>query len=192
MPDEDITRELKEKYFSDAVVSFAPVFLRWEKQISQTELVIAPDRIISTDEADRELVKAAVAEAAKSSDWWRQVGAVAVRDGKILFSGYNRHMPSDMSMDAYGDPRSSFDAGIRIDLSTAIHGEASLIAKAAKEGVALKGASLYVSTFPCPACAKLIVDAGIEKVFYLKGYSLLDAENILKSADIEIVMVKMD
>jgi dCMP deaminase len=192
MPDEDITRELKEKYFKNTEVNFEKIFLRWEKQISLTENIVPPDRVISTDEFDKEVISIATNEAKKSSDWWRQVGAAIVKEGKVIMAGYNRHVPSDMSMDVYGDPRSSFDAGIRFDLSTAIHGEASLVARAAKEGLSLDGTSIYVTTFPCPGCAKLIVDAGINKVFYQKGYSLLDSENILKSANVEIVMVKMD
>lgn len=192
MPDEDLTRELKDKFFSSTEVTFDSVFLRWDKQITVAETVVPPGRIISTEELDKEAMKVALDDAAKSSDWWRQVGAAVVKEGKVILSSHNRHMPTDMSMDAYGDPRANFDAGVRIDLSTAIHGEASLIAKAAKEGIALAGTSIYVTTFPCPACAKLIVDAGIQKVYYAKGYSLLDAENILKSADIEIVLVKLD
>jgi len=192
MPDEDLTRELKDRFFSDVLVTFESMFLRWEKQITLAETVVPPGRVISTDELDKAVMRAASDEAERSSDWWRQVGAAVSRDGKVIMISHNRHMPTDMSMDAYGDPRSNFDAGVRIDLSTAIHGEASLIARAAREGVRLEGASIYVTTFPCPACAKLIVDAGIEKVFYAKGYSLLDAENILKSANIEIVLVKLD
>ncbi len=190
MPDEDITRELKEKYFPNTEVKYDSIFLRWEKQISTTETIVPPDRTISTVQFDNEMIGIATNSATKSSDWWRQVGAALVQGGKLILSGYNRHMPTDMTMDVYGDPRSSFDAGIRIDLSTAIHGEASVIARAAKEGIKLDGSSIYVTTFPCPACAKLICDAGIKKVFYSKGYSLLDAENILKSANIEIVLVQ--
>lgn len=189
MPDEDMTREIKNKFFPDAVVVFDSVFLRWDKQITTTETVVPPNRTISIEEFDKEVIHQANIEAQKSSDWWRQVGAVIVKEGKIILEGHNRHMPADMSLDAYGDPRSNFDAGVRIDLSTAIHGEASLIAKAAREGVMLLGSSIYVTTFPCPNCAKLIVDAGIQKVFYEKGYSLLDAENILKSAGVEIILV---
>lgn len=192
MPDEDISRELKEKYFKNIAVTFEPVFLRWNRQITLAESVVPPDRVISTSQLDKELIATAFAEASRSSDWWRQVGAVVVKDGKILLTGYNKHMPSDLSMDFYGDPRSSFDAGERIDLSTAIHGEANLIAKAARSGIPLQDASIYVTTFPCPNCAKLIVEAGIKKVFYSKGYSLLDAETILKSAGAEIVMVKSE
>lgn len=190
MPDEDISRDLKEKYFPSLNIKFEKTFLRWNRQITTVENVIPPDRVISTDDLDKEFVSKAFKEAEKSSDWWRRVGAVVVKNGEVIFTGYNRHMPSDLSMDVYGDPRSSFDAGEFIDLSTAIHGEANLIARAAKKGIALEGASIYVTTFPCPNCAKLITEAGIKKVYYSKGYSLLDAETILKSAEIEIVLVK--
>jgi dCMP deaminase len=190
MPDEEISHELQEKYFKNLSVKFESIFLRWEKQISLTEVIVPPDRVISINDLDREIISVAVQESKKSSDWWRQVGAVVVRDGKVLLSGYNKHLPTDLSMDFYGDPRSDFDAGIRFDLSTAIHGEANIVAIAAREGILLRGASLYVTTFPCPVCAKLVAEAGISKVFYSKGYSLLDAENILKSANVEIVMVK--
>jgi dCMP deaminase len=157
-----------------------------------TEAIVSPDRIISTDQFDKEVISLATKAAEKSSDWWRQVGAAIVKDKRILLLGCNKHVPSDLSMDVYGDPRSSFDAGIRFDLSTAIHGEASLIARAAREGISLNGTSIYATTFPCPGCAKLIVEAGINKVYYAKGYSLLDAENVLKSGNVEIVMVKTD
>lgn len=190
MPDEDITRELKDKYFKDIDVKFESIFLRWDKLISTTETIVPADREISTDDFDNEVIGIANKNAEKSSDWWRQVGSAVVKDGKILLGGYNKHLPTDLSMDVYGDPRSSFDAGIRFDLSTAIHGEASVIARAAKEGIKLDGCSIYVTTFPCPVCAKLICEAGITKLFYSKGYSLLDAENILRAFNVEIVLVK--
>jgi dCMP deaminase len=192
MPDEDISRELKDKYFADKEVKFEQIFLRWNRVITLSENVVPPDRIISVEEFDNEMIKEATKEAARSSDWWRQVGAVAVKDGKIIFAGYNRHMPSDLTMDVYGDPRSSFDAGEYIELSSAIHGEANLIARAARKGISLEGTSFYVTTFPCPNCAKLIAEAGVKKVYYSKGYSLVDAETILKTADIEIVLVKSE
>ena len=63
----------------------------------------------------------------------------------------------------FGDPRSNFDAGKNIELSKFIHAEASLIAQAAKQGAKLEGASIYVTTFPCPVCARLVATAGLRK-----------------------------
>ena len=65
-----------------------------------------------------------------------------------------------------------------------------MIAQAAHDGVSLKDSIIYVTTFPCPNCARLIAKAGIKKVYYSKGYSLLDAEKILDHFDIDIFLVQ--
>jgi dCMP deaminase len=191
MPDEDVSRDLAAKYF-DGRVTFASAAIRyrWDKQVVTKENALAPDRIVSQAEADRELMQVALQEAGKSLDWWRQVGAAIIKGDQIIAKGYNHHLPSDFHPMVNGDPRSNFNAGERIDLSTAIHAEAKLVANAAKSGLSLEGAAAYVSTFPCPNCARLLAEAGIKKVYYQKGYSLLDAEEILKAYGVEIVLVQ--
>jgi dCMP deaminase len=190
MPEDSATRGVAEKYLNNREIKFDTVFLRWNRQISTVEHQIQPDRIISEEERDRVFIKMAEGEAKKSSDWWRQIGSVAVREDKPFLFSFNENLTSSFTLDSQGDPRSDFDAGIRIDLVTTIHSEANLIATAAKQGVSLDGTSLYVTTFPCPGCARLIVKAGIKKVYYSQGYSLLDAEQILKAFDVKIVLVK--
>lgn len=190
MPDEDLMRDVAKKYFSKHKVSFEKVFLRWDKPITLRENIVDPNRIISQKDFDRDMIKLAYVSASKTSDWWRQVGAVAVRDDKVLFVGYNHHLPSSNSPYENGDPRNNFDAGESLDLSTAMHAEAGIIAEAAKKGESLDGASIYVTTFPCPVCAKSIVEAGFKKVFYSKGYSLVDAERLFNQYGIEIVLVQ--
>lgn len=191
LPDEEVSRHFAERYLQDKKVEFISVFLRWDKQISTKESEVSPDRIISQSEQDREMMSAASREAARSPDWWRQIGAIAARDGKILLAGFNKPVPSkDYTLGPFGDPRSNFDAGEYFDLAKTIHAEAAVIAEAARRGIALAGAALYVTTFPCPVCAKSIAAAGIRRVYYSKGYSLLDAEDILKAYGVEIVLVK--
>lgn len=190
MPDDDINKSIAEKYLPGQPVIFESIFLRWDKQITLSENIIPAGRVISEDVLDKELMVQAFNESNKSSDWWRQIGAFIVKEGKIILSGHNKHLPSDFNLDAYGDPRSNFDGGIKFELSTAIHGEASLVAEAARRGLSLEGAYLYLTVFPCPVCAKLISEAGIKKIYYSKGYSLLDAEDILKAKGVEIVLVK--
>ena len=116
---------------------------------------------------------------------------VVARDGKPLISTHNRPSKSDLlNVNIFGDPRSNFDAGENIELTTAVHGEAAAIAEAAKKGIALEGTSLYVTTFPCPVCAKSVAAAGIKRVYYSKGYSLVDAEDILRAANVELIIVE--
>jgi dCMP deaminase len=100
------------------------------------------------------------------------------------------HFPSAHALTLNGDPRSNLDAGQGPGVYTSIHAEACALAHAAKKGVATDKADIYVTTFPCPTCARSLVEAGIARVFYKKGYSLLDAEEILKGAGIEIILVK--
>ena len=191
MPDEDVSRHFVETYLPGRAVQFDKVFLRWEGHSAKKENIpINPNRIISELEFDQEMMGQAYVEAGKSIDWWRQVGAVLVKDGQVLFTAYNRAMPSDQVHNIFGDPRSNFDYGVAFELSKFMHAETSIIAEAAKRGTALDGASIYVTTFPCPACAKSIVVAGIKKVYYKEGYSLLDAEDILQSVGAEIIQVK--
>lgn len=189
MPDDDIMRGIAEKYLPERQVLFDTIFLRWTRALSTTEYEAPKERTVTKEEAERELMSHAEYIASKSADWWRQVGAVVYKDGDVAVEAYNQHIPSSYSLDANGDPRSNFDAGERYDIVTTIHAEAHAIALAAKKGVSLDGASIFVTTFPCPTCARLIVKAGIQKVYYSKGYSLLDAEKILSDFNIEIVLV---
>ncbi len=191
MPDEDVSRDLASKHFGDRVI-FESIAIRnrWDKKFVNEENTIAPHRIISREAADVELMKLANAEADKSADWWRQIGALLVKDGQVVFSNWNRHLPSDFHLAQNGDPRSNFDRGERPDIYTSLHAEAGLIARAAREGLSLEGTTMFATTFPCPNCARLLAVAGIKKVYYQKGYSLLDAENILNVYGVEIVLVQ--
>lgn len=190
MPDEEISHEVADEHLGLHNVTFEPVFLRWDKQITQTESIVSPDRILSEDDFDREMIALAREKAEKSPDWWRQVGAVATKDGEVLFADYNEQMPcKDYGINTFGDPKSNFGPGEAIDLTKPIHAEASIIASAARSGESLEGCNMYVTTFPCPACARLMSKAGIKTVYYQDGYSVMDAEEVLKTADVKIVRV---
>ncbi len=190
MPEDEISHEIAEKYKLGSKVIYVPVFLRWNRLITLKELEVDPNRRISREDLDREFMNEAIVEAPKSEDWWRQVAAVAVKNGRIIQKAHNKHLPTSFHLSTNGDPRSNFNAGEQPDIYTAIHAEGGLIAEAAREGISLNEASLYVTTFPCPNCARLIGTAGIKKVYYSKGYSLLDAEKILEHFGVEIILVQ--
>lgn len=189
IPDEVVTTEVAKKYLSNCEVTKSSIFLRWDKKSITAKSTVLPDSTISTDQADQLFINEAITEGTKSSDWWRQVGAVAVRDGKVLAQAHNTHLPSEQQPYVEGDPRAHFHKGENIDLSTAIHAEAKLIAEAAMSGTSLQDAELFVTDFPCPNCAKLIAHAGIKKLYFAKGYGMLDGERVLKSKNIEIIQV---
>jgi len=189
-PDEDVTRALIADFLPVCKVKFLSIFLRRDKQSTLKPQAVVPGLTISQKRFDKEVMDAAAEMSAKSSDFWRQVGAAIVRDGQIILVTYNRHVPSAQTPYAYGDPRGNFKKGIHIELSTAIHAESALIAEAAKQGFSLGGADIYVTTFPCPVCAKLITYSGIKRVFFREGYSLTDGESILKENGVEIILVQ--
>lgn len=190
LPDEDVSHWFSENFLKNKKVKFEKIFLRWNKLLSTVELQIHPDRKITKDEFHRKMIKKAERLAQKSANWWRQIGTLAVKDNEIIAEAFNAHVPTQYNIEVYGDMRSDFDAGQFHQLSNSIHGEASLISNCAKLGISLLGADLYVTTFPCPTCAKLIANSGIKEVYYKEGYSLSDAEDILKNAGVKIFLVQ--
>ncbi len=189
-PHDEAVRFFVEKYAPELAVEYVQAFMRWNKNISTQEFVVPPHRTLTHDAFAREVIVNLQSVAQHSSDWWRQVAAAIVKDGTVLFSDYNRHLPGAHAPYINGDPRSNFDAGQHPDIYTSIHAESALIARAAREGVALKGADIYVTTFPCSVCGRLIREAGVARVFYEKGYSTIDAEELLTQAGIEIIKVE--
>ena len=190
MPDEDECHELFEKYLSDCHVEFDSVFLRWDKSRSLAQEEVNYDRIVPFEGFVSEMLSMAASEAKKATNWWRQVGAVIARDGDVIFTGYNRQVPSPRIAYYEGDVRSFFKKGLHIELTTDFHAEAQMISEAAKRGISLDGADLYITTFPCPACAKSVAFSGIKRCYFNSGYAMLDGQRILKDQGVEIIFVK--
>lgn len=193
VPDEQIMRELVEQFglAEGRTVRYERTFLRWERSWSLAQRPVNYAGKVAADELSRHFMSRAGDAAARSSDWWRQVGAVAVRDGAVLSIRHNRHLPTEYAPYLDGDPRNDFHRGVRNDLSTAIHAEADLIAQAAGDGLALSGADIYVSTFPCPSCARLIAAARFRRCYFAGPYAMLDGEHILQSAGVEPIWVDL-
>lgn len=179
IPNELVTRELCKKYLPDCPTTVSSIFLRWDSASATEQHAPTPDKYSALAEH----------EGLKSSDWWRQVGAVAVRTDSIIAQAHNAHLPTEQQPYIEGDARAHFHKGDHIELTTAVHAEAKLIAEAAGAGLTLAGCDLYVTDFPCPPCAKLIACAGIRRLFYRKGYSMLDGERVLRSVGIELIKV---
>lgn len=101
----------------------------------------------------------------------RQVGAVIVRDRRILATGYNgaprglAHCPPDGELHDW--PRGCMKAGHCI---RSLHAEQNSLLQAAMIGVPCEGGTMYVTCQPCNMCAKMIINAGIEQVIYEGDY----------------------
>lgn len=190
MPNEDISRELAELHFREHKIIYDNIFLRWDSENSLAGQEVESKIEISVDEFDKMIMAAVTEESAKSSDWWRQVGAIVLRGKKIILKSHNAHMPSPHTPYADGDPRTNFKKGLLTEISTGLHAERGLIAKAARDGIPLLGTSMYVSTFPCPACAKMIVSAGISTLYFQDGYAVMDGERVLATGGVKIFQIK--
>jgi len=168
------------------------VFLRWTREKALEQEPVQPKEVLTSQDPQ---VQALMSEAEKvgqgSSDFWRQVGAVLVlADGQKL-TAYNRHLPESETPYIVGDIRGQFHRGEHWELGSAIHAEAGVLAQAARLGKATEGATLYVTDFPCPACAKLIAMSGITTLYYRQGYTLADGQDILRAAGVEVIRVEV-
>jgi dCMP deaminase len=191
VPDEELMRDLVARHDLGAGrgITWERTFLRWDREWSLAARPAGYDGTVAADELTRALIHRAADEARYSSDWWRQVGAVAARDGQILAVAHNEHRPTEYSPYVNGDPRNDFNRGVHSELSTAIHAEAAIVARAARNGLALDGADLYISTFPCPACARLVAEAGFRRVYFAGPYAVLDGDAVLRAAGVELLWV---
>jgi len=114
-----------------------------------------------------------------------QVGAVVVKDNRIISIGYNG-MPAGWTNDCEEVVQLSDDT---VELKTkdeVIHAEANAIIKLARDGESGNGSSLFCTHAPCIHCAKLIHGAGIEKVYYRESYRDTLGLDFLEKCNIEV------
>lgn len=113
----------------------------------------------------------------------RQVGALMVKDQRIISDGYN------------GTP-SGFENVCEDENNVSkpyvLHAEANAISKVARSHNSSDGATLYVTASPCIECSKLIIQAGIRRVVYGELYRLTDGIDLLKRAGIEVEYLPME
>ncbi len=166
------------------------VFLRWDSDSVQQTLAVDVAKTTTTDHQKWMSIADKIAK--KSSDWWRQVGSIAVKNNSEILQAYNQGMPDDHTPYQYGAVRDYVTTGSSPELANYIHSEQNLIALAAAQGLSLAGADLYVTHFPCPVCAKLIAKAGFKKVYFKTGSATLDGKTVLEQHNIELIQVILD
>lgn len=138
--------------------------------------------------------------AQRSTCWRSQVGAVIVKEGRVVSMGYNgpvSGMPAcedlpnvlecpteeDFSQWKEDHPLMCQGAGC----TRSLHAETNAIAFAARAGVSVEGCTMYCTMSPCINCAKVIVNSGIKKLVYMEEYRDITGLNLLKSAGITVV-----
>ena len=120
----------------------------------------------------------------------RAIGAVIVKDKRVMTTGYNGAPAGVRTCKERGEcmrRRLNIPSGTRTELCYAIHAEQNAIIQAAKLGVSIEGATLYCTHQPCVICAKMIVNSGISRVVYGEGYPDEFSLEIFKEAGVELV-----
>ncbi len=134
----------------------------------------------------------AVLVAGRSTCIRRKVGAILVKDKRILCSGYNG-APSGIAHCAEtGCLREQLKvpSGEKHELCRGVHAEQNAIIQAACHGISVKGAKLYCTNQPCSICAKMIINAGISTVFYRESYDDPMSREMFSQAGVKLIALK--
>lgn len=119
----------------------------------------------------------------------RQVGALVVKDKRILASGYNGAPVGCKHCEEVGCLRDKLNipSGQRHELCRATHAEQNAIAQAAYSGTSIKDAALYVTNQPCVLCAKLAINSGITKIIFKGDYPDNLSMELLQEAGVRVI-----
>ncbi|CAM4382478.1 deaminase [Weissella hellenica] len=129
----------------------------------------------------------AIMLAARSTCTRLHVGAVVVKDGRIIASGYNGSVS--------GTPHCTEVGDLLVDghCIRAVHAEQNALMQLAKMGISADGSQVFVTDFPCVHCTKLLLQAGVTKINYLRNYRNDDfVTELLDAKKVTIAQVKVD
>ena len=122
----------------------------------------------------------------------RKVGAILVKNNRILSTGYNGAPAGIKHCEITGCLREKLriPSGERHELCRGLHAEQNALLQAALHGVGVRGARLYSTIQPCIICAKMLINAGISDIIIASGYPDKMAARFLKEAGIEVKKIR--
>jgi dCMP deaminase len=118
----------------------------------------------------------------------RKVGAVIVKDNRILTTGYNGAPPGTKHCEEIGCLRElmSIPSGQRHELCRALLGEQNAVIQAAKNGIPIEESTIYTTTYPCVICTKILIASGVKRIVYKNGYPDELSKKFLEQSDIVV------
>jgi dCMP deaminase len=130
---------------------------------------------------------------ARSTCLRRHVGAILVKDRRILATGYNGAPSGVRHCEEVGCLRqdSSVPSGMRHELCRGLHAEQNAIIQAAYHGISINGSTLYCTNKPCVICSKMLINAGIGTIYYDQGYNDPLADQMLEEAGVEVLRLSI-
>jgi len=129
--------------------------------------------------------------AGRSTCLRRQVGAILVREKRILTTGYNgapRGLPHCSEVGCLRE-KAGVPSGERHELCRGLHAEMNALLQAAVHGIRIERATLYSTTYPCSLCAKMLINCGVERVVCAEDYPDPMAKEMLEQAGIEVDVI---
>jgi dCMP deaminase len=129
--------------------------------------------------------------ASRSTCTRRKVGAVLVKEKRILCSGYNGAPARVPHCEETGCLREQLNvpSGEKHELCRGVHAEQNAIIQAAYHGISVNGSVLYCTNQPCSICAKMIINAGIKTVYFKEGYDDPLSLEMFDQAKVDLVQL---
>ena len=136
---------------------------------------------------DTYFMEMATLVASRSTCVRRKVGAVIVKDKRVLTTGYNGSPRGTKHCEELGCIREKMNipSGTRHELCRGVHAEQNAVIQAAYFGISIKDSTVYTTTFPCSMCAKILINAGVTEIVYSESYvddlskKLFDETNVI-------------
>ncbi len=130
--------------------------------------------------------------ATRSTCLRRSVGAVLVKEKRILCTGYNGAPARVPHCREVGCLRTQLNvpSGEKHELCRGVHAEQNAIIQAAYHGIQVSGAVIYCTNQPCSICSKMIINAGIKTVFYKNGYNDTLTLDMFDKAGVELIRLE--
>ncbi|MCL2890866.1 MAG: cytidine/deoxycytidylate deaminase family protein [Methanomassiliicoccaceae archaeon] len=118
----------------------------------------------------------------------RQVGAVIVKDKRVLTTGYNGSPKGTMHCEELGCMRvqQNIPSGTMHELCRGVHAEQNAVIQAAYFGISIDGGTVYTTTYPCSMCSKILINAGIREVVYDDNYSDELSKKLFEETNIKV------
>jgi dCMP deaminase len=138
---------------------------------------------------DEYFMEIATVVAKRSTCLRNHVGALFVKNKRILSTGYNGAPAGLEHCDVVGCARQDVASGTRHELCRAVHAEQNAIIQAALHGISIEGATLYCTHQPCILCAKMMINARVARVVYRESYPDGTALEFLSQAGIDVERV---
>ena len=128
--------------------------------------------------------------ATRSTCLRRKVGAIIVKDKRILTTGYNgapKGVKNCLEAGICMREELGVPSGERHEICKGLHAEQNALLQAAYHGVSIKDSIIYCTTQPCIMCSKMIINAGIRKIYYLEDYPDPLSIQMLDEAGVEYI-----